>query len=271
MARKRMIDPNFWQSEDISKLSYFARLVFIGLFSNADDEGRGRAKAAYLKSMIFPYDEDIEIVKKVDEALDEIAKSVSIIFYKIDDSEYFQLTKWKNWQNVERPTKSKIPAYFEGCEITRRGVSQGQTDNERTLTDKSPNNHRTIGEQSPPNIKEENIKEVNIKEEKVVENACAREDDFTATTATSYGIYQNVLLEDFEYVSLKEMMGKDDLADYINRLSGWIQNGKFCNTPAATISKWWNEDRAKRESKEKHKTKSFADDLAEILSERGEL
>ncbi len=33
MARKRMIDPNIWQSEDFSKLSTLGKLVFIGLFS----------------------------------------------------------------------------------------------------------------------------------------------------------------------------------------------------------------------------------------------
>ena len=42
MARKRMIDPNIWDSEDFSKLSILGRLLFIGMFSNADDEGRGK-------------------------------------------------------------------------------------------------------------------------------------------------------------------------------------------------------------------------------------
>ena len=41
MARKRMIDPAIWQSQDFSRLSMLAKLVFIGLFSYADDEGRG--------------------------------------------------------------------------------------------------------------------------------------------------------------------------------------------------------------------------------------
>lgn len=37
-----MIDPNIWQSEDFAGLSTLAKLVFIGLFSNADDEGEIR-------------------------------------------------------------------------------------------------------------------------------------------------------------------------------------------------------------------------------------
>ena len=59
MARKRMIDPNIWQSEDFGKLSLLAKIVFIGLFSNADDEGRGRANPVYLKSTLFPYEESM--------------------------------------------------------------------------------------------------------------------------------------------------------------------------------------------------------------------
>ena len=35
MARKRMIDPSIWQSEDFGKLSTLAKIVFIGLFSLA--------------------------------------------------------------------------------------------------------------------------------------------------------------------------------------------------------------------------------------------
>ena len=65
MARRRMIDPNIWQSEDVAELSMFARLLLIGLISNADDEGRGKANPVFLKSTIFPYDEiSIEEVKK---------------------------------------------------------------------------------------------------------------------------------------------------------------------------------------------------------------
>lgn len=59
VARKRMISPNIWYSEDYSKLSKLARLVFIGMFSQADDYGYGRANPVFLKSLLFPYDEDI--------------------------------------------------------------------------------------------------------------------------------------------------------------------------------------------------------------------
>lgn len=67
MARKRMIDPGIWTSEDFANLSMLARLVWVGLISNADDEGRGKANTAYLKSQLFPYDDELSL-KKIDSA-----------------------------------------------------------------------------------------------------------------------------------------------------------------------------------------------------------
>ena len=93
MARKRMIDPSIWESEDFSKLSYLGRLLWIGLFSNADDEGRGKANVAYLKSHLFAYDEELS-VKDVEKALKEIATKISFRFYEVDRKRFYQLTKW---------------------------------------------------------------------------------------------------------------------------------------------------------------------------------
>ena len=57
MARKRMLDPNFWTDEKLGECSRDERLLFMGLISSADDEGYGRANPKLLKSLIFPYDD----------------------------------------------------------------------------------------------------------------------------------------------------------------------------------------------------------------------
>ena len=57
MARKRMIDPEFWSDEEIATLSFPARLFYIGLWNFADDEGKGKGHSKLLKAQIFPYDE----------------------------------------------------------------------------------------------------------------------------------------------------------------------------------------------------------------------
>lgn len=112
MARKRMIDPNIWQSEDFGKLSTLAKLVFIGLFSLADDEGRGRCNPIYLKSTLFPYEEGIRSAD-VDKTLSEISSNMSVVFYSCDGSSYYSLYNWNTWQKIDRPSESKIPEFDE--------------------------------------------------------------------------------------------------------------------------------------------------------------
>ncbi len=110
MARKRMIDPNIWQSEDFGKLSNLAKIVFIGLFSLADDEGRGRANPTYLKSTLFPYNEKMRSTD-IEVALSEISRNMSILFYSYNESNYYSLLSWNTFQKIDKPTDSKIPAF----------------------------------------------------------------------------------------------------------------------------------------------------------------
>lgn len=116
MARKRMIDPNIWQSEDFSKLSTLGKLVFIGLFSLADDEGKGRSNPVYLKSSLFPYEEGIRSAD-IDKTLSEIGSNMSVIFYTHDGSNYYNLYNWNEWQKIDKPTPSKIPDYDENTMV----------------------------------------------------------------------------------------------------------------------------------------------------------
>lgn len=109
MARKRMIDPGIWSSEDFSKLSSFSKLIFIGLFSLADDEGRGKANPSYLKSMLFPYEEGIRSAD-IKKTLQEIASTMSVIFYTHDEKEYYALKSWGKFQTINKPTPSSVPA-----------------------------------------------------------------------------------------------------------------------------------------------------------------
>ena len=120
MARKRMIDPNIWVSEDFSKLPYFARLVWIGLISNADDEGRGKANLAYIKSQVFPYDDSLTVTE-IQDALNEIIKNMQIKIYEAEGKRYYQLLNWSKFQTINRPSPSQIPPYHEN--IIEKSVS----------------------------------------------------------------------------------------------------------------------------------------------------
>lgn len=109
MARKRMISPEIWESQDFSELSDVAKIVFISLFSHADDEGRGRADTGFVKSMTFPYDASGRRVADVKQALSEIALRMSVQFYSVNGSDYYFMSSWKKWQKVEKPSQSKLP------------------------------------------------------------------------------------------------------------------------------------------------------------------
>ena len=123
-----MIDPGIWQSQDFGKLPTLAKLVFIGLFSQADDEGRGRANPQYIKNTLFPYEEMRK--SDIDSALAIIATHMSIVFYTCDDNEYYALTNWRSWQKVEKPQQSRLPSREEGA-LTKRESVGAQTRNGR--------------------------------------------------------------------------------------------------------------------------------------------
>lgn len=182
MARKRMIDPNIWQSEDFSKLSTLAKLVFIGMFSNADDEGRGRANPVYLKSILFPYDDGMRVID-IEKSLSEISAYLSVTLYDHDGNKYYQLENWGKWQRVEKAQPSQFPA-----------PKDNSATNRRLIDDQSSNVRGTV----PPNRIEENRKEEKEKESVKEKDAAAS----TLSAQKKYGEYGWVKLSDEQYIRL---------------------------------------------------------------------
>ena len=127
-----MIDPNIWDSEDFGNLSDLAKLVFVGLFSLADDEGRGRCNPGYLKSKLFPYKENLRSAD-IEKTLSEISSNMSVIFYLCDEKQYYSLYNWNTWQKIDKPTASKIPAFDENDENIRRIFDDGSAKSSRSV------------------------------------------------------------------------------------------------------------------------------------------
>ena len=107
MARIRTIKPEFPQSESMGAVSRDARLLFIMLFTLADDEGRLRGNSRMLASLLFPYDTDAP--KLIDKWVAELINQRCIIRYQIEDATYVQICKWLNHQKIDKPSRSKIP------------------------------------------------------------------------------------------------------------------------------------------------------------------
>jgi hypothetical protein len=105
--RIRTIKPELWQDEKVGGLSRDARLLFIGLVTMADDEGRLRALPAVILGHCLPYDTDA--LRKVEAWLAEVAASGLVTRYVVDGNPYVQINGWTRHQVINRPTRSDLP------------------------------------------------------------------------------------------------------------------------------------------------------------------
>lgn len=226
MARKRMISPSIWESSSFAKLSDLAKVVFIGLFSNADDDGKGYGDATFVKNKLFPRDKD-KRVTDIEKALSEIAQTMSIIFYEVEGDKFYYLTKWKAYQKIDRPTPSKIPNPPETM------GERGRTTQNHNFDEPSTNTRRILDEPSTTKY-ENNIKENN----NISHSAGAREEDsferkfkaFCSKWEIADDNYYSPLIADLDFDKLDkaysespQYLGDREKAPWAHTLSGVVK------------------------------------------------
>jgi len=110
---RRMIDSEIWFNEKVASLPDAGRLLFIGIFSTADNEGRLRASPKYLKAHIFPYDN--KSLEQLEELRNQCAKLGLIRVYNKKGREYLDIPGWYEHQSIrkDRYKKSELPAFEE--------------------------------------------------------------------------------------------------------------------------------------------------------------
>ncbi|MEY9137604.1 hypothetical protein ACVMII_006501 [Bradyrhizobium diazoefficiens] len=126
MARIRTIKPEFPQSETIGKLSREARLLFIQLWTLADDEGRARAASRMLASLLYPYDDDAPGL--MDGWLAELERHGCITRYVVEGATYLQIDNWLKHQKIDRPTPSRLPVVSEATRLLASPREPSSTD-----------------------------------------------------------------------------------------------------------------------------------------------
>lgn len=126
MARIRSIKPELPQSESMGKISREARLLFIQMWTLADDEGRLRGNSRMLASLLFPYDDDAPAL--IDGWIFELIEEHCIIVYEVGNATYVQICNWLIHQKIDKPSKSKIPEFGDSSRIlsNRRGGIKDQ-------------------------------------------------------------------------------------------------------------------------------------------------
>lgn len=105
MARARNIKPGFFTNEDLVELDFATRLLFIGLWTHADKEGRFEDRPKKIKIALFPADN-----VDVDAMLQSLHGMGFVTRYEVNGQKYVQITNWAKHQNPHHTEKpSEIP------------------------------------------------------------------------------------------------------------------------------------------------------------------
>lgn len=109
MARIRTIKPAFWDDELVGTMPATTRLVFVGLFSLADDEGRLHGSAVKVRSQLFAYD-DTTSTADVEAALVQLHNARRIRLYGNGQQRYVEVLNFRKHQRIDRPQRSQLPS-----------------------------------------------------------------------------------------------------------------------------------------------------------------
>jgi hypothetical protein len=158
MARARNIKPGFFKNEELVELPYEYRLLFIGLWTLADREGRLEDRPKRVKMEVFPADNvDVEA------GLDALQGAGFIQRYSVGECQYIQVvnfTKHQNPHKNERPSSIPAPEQHSASTVqapeqhrSARADSHDSHDSlipdsqEKTPTSNSPGESDLLGDQ----------------------------------------------------------------------------------------------------------------------------
>lgn len=106
MARSRNIKPGFFTNDELAEVAPLGRLLFIGLWTIADRDGRLEDRPKKIKAELLPYDDC-----DADQLLSELHRGGFIIRYAVDGKRYIAITNWHKHQDPHvKERASDIPA-----------------------------------------------------------------------------------------------------------------------------------------------------------------
>jgi hypothetical protein len=143
MARARNIKPSFFKNEDLVELPFEARLLFAGLWTLADREGRLEDRPKRIKMEIFPADE-VDVV----EMLDALEGRGFIRRYLVEGMRCIHVCAWDKHQtphHTERASTLPSPPY--NGDLTVKDASEDSGNPSDSLIPDS-----LIPEEAPPPV-----------------------------------------------------------------------------------------------------------------------
>ena len=117
MARTRDIKPSFFKNEHLAECDPLARLLFVGLWTIADRDGRIECRPLRIKAELFPYD-SVDIVA----LLEQLRSRGFIRAYDVDGVRYIDIPGFSENQRVHPKEQSEgRPAWGDGENVDFHG------------------------------------------------------------------------------------------------------------------------------------------------------
>jgi hypothetical protein len=103
VARIRTVKPEFWVDEKVVELTFGARLLFIGLWSFADDQGYVDYSPKRIRMQVFPGDQvDIEAL------IGELLAAGVVRAYESPVGPVLHVANWARHQRVDKAGKARF-------------------------------------------------------------------------------------------------------------------------------------------------------------------
>lgn len=136
MARTRQIKPDFFADDELAEVQPLGRLLFIGLWTLADRDGRLDDRPRKIKALLLPFDDC-----DADGLLNELSAGGFIVRYQAADEPFIAIRSWaKHARPFNKEPDSVIPPppslplarakLAPSCSATCRPVTVTVTDTE---------------------------------------------------------------------------------------------------------------------------------------------
>lgn len=142
MARSRNIKPGLFKNELLVEQPLFVRLLFVGLWTLADREGRLEDRPKRIKLELFPYDQD-----DTDAALQVLADLGFVDRYEADGKKVIQIVNFLKHQTPHGTERdSELPGKDGEYTVHVRNKAGYVTGTKRNNNVKSPENNVRLPE-----------------------------------------------------------------------------------------------------------------------------
>ena len=113
MARTRRLEPGFFTDDDLADCEPLARILFAGLWTIADRDGRLKDRPRKIKAEVLPYDEC-----DVDDLLRQLVVGGLIVQYEVDGLRLICIPTWTDHQTPHiRERASTLPRYVPSTNL----------------------------------------------------------------------------------------------------------------------------------------------------------